>query len=243
MKSYPVNLGQSGKDGLPAGLFDPRWKDPAVAARVAFTVYCRVPFHDDKSPRPLTRDFRSGAAALTDARTFPLVHEHVLDDGTRVKCGSYGELHRRYSFGTHTANFHAQTVVFAADSRGRFLLSAVVGRFDGPWGNDATLSATFSAGAQPIGAVVWTRAMDPAGDHRVVVTGVDAALATAFPALDRAALAFTARTGIEAAPSESAPKLSRAKRSALEAALAAARAAGNSSEVARIEAALHAGRA
>ena len=234
VRTYPVNLG-GGKSGMPTSLFDPAWQDPAVAARVAFMIYCRVPW---PAPAALERAPVDAAAALTDERRFPLVHVHTLEDGTRFKGGSYGELHRRYAFGNQTANFHAQAVAFGVDDKGRFVLTAVVGRFDGPWGNDATLSATFLAGKDVVGSAVWRKQMDPAGDHRVIVAGQDAAIAAAFDRIDGARVCFTARTGIEAPEATTSPKLSRARRSVLEGALKKARAAGDTAEIARIEAAL-----
>ena len=240
VKSYPVHLGVA--DGMPRGLFDPQWQDPAVAARVAFMIYCRVPFH---SLGDAALDDRAVDAphGLSDARSFRLDHTHTLDDGTRFKGGSYGELHRRYAYGTHTANFHAQAVSFGADSLGRFTLTAVVGRFDGPWGNQGTLAVSFFAKASSsssspevlVGTASWVKALDPTGDHRVVVVGADPRLAHAFDRLTRADVAFVARTGVTSAPDASAPKLSRAKRAVLEAALARARAEVDVVEIARIE--------
>jgi hypothetical protein len=211
MKSYDVNLG--GKDGgMPTSLFDPRWNEPEVAARVAFTIYCRVPF--DGEVELLDDRVVSAPANLVDARTFSFAHVHERN-GIKVKAGSFGELHRRYAAASHTANFHAQAVAFAVDSLGHFLLTAIVGRFDGPWGNHATLAATFFAGQERIGAATWSKAMDPAGDHRVVVAGTDERIAAKFDAIDHADIAFVARTGVENAV-ETKPKLSKAKQKALE---------------------------
>ncbi len=228
-----------GADGMPTSLFDPRWQEPAVAARIAFLIHCRIPFEDGAVP--LAPEPVDAPAALTDARSFALTQVIARDDDARVrfKGGSYGELHRRYAFGTHTANFHAQAVAFGADSRGRYFLSAVVGRFDGPWGNDGTLAVSFFAGAVCAGTVRWHKSLDPTGDHRVVIFGRDDTLKDAFENLDRADVTFTARTGVESpADAATSPKLSRARRSALAAALAQARARGDAAEVARLEEAL-----
>lgn len=114
--------------------------------------------------------------------------------GTRVKGAGWGELHRRYTFGggRPPVNFHAQALCFGADEHGRWFVRANVGRFDGAWGNEAGLTVTFSAGGVALGAVVWTREMDPAGDVDVELSGTDAALARSFAALDRIDVVFYA---------------------------------------------------
>lgn len=225
MRTYPVKLGAS--DGMPTSLFDPRWKEPDVAARVAFTLYCRNDF--SHASAPLQRELDAQRADLTDARTFALVHVHDIGDSQRIgggarrfKGGSYGELHRHYALGGSTAggslNFHAQAVSFGVDDGGRYCLNANVGRFDGPWGNDALLTVTFFAGPSAIGAVRWHASLDPVGDKRVCVVGKDAVIAERFDAIDRADVAFTARHGKDAQPPEeprTSPKLSRARRSVL----------------------------
>src|ERR1041385_1576464 len=115
---------------MPTSLFDPKWKEPAIAARVAYTIYCRIPrdmfTSSPSSPPP------SVEIAHTDARSFALVHRIEAENGD-FKGGWSGELHRRSAVGPHTVNFPAQAVAFGVDAAGRFFLSAVVGRFDGPW--------------------------------------------------------------------------------------------------------------
>lgn len=219
MRTYPVKLGAS--DGMPTSLFDPRWKEPRVAARVAFTLYCRNDFA--RAHAPLVRDVEAQRAELTDARTFALAHVHDVErDAKKFKGGSYGELHRHYALGGSSAggslNFHAQAVSFGVDDAGRYCLNANVGRFDGPWGNDALLTVTFFAGATAIGAVRWHASLDPVGNKRVCVVGRDDVIAQQFAHIDRADVAFTARHGKDAAPPEeprTSPKLSRARRSVL----------------------------
>ena len=192
MRTYPVKLGAS--DGMPTSLFDPRWRDPAVAARVAFTLYCRHDFAG--ADAPLAPVPAPQKAELTDARTFPLVHVHDAGhDGaaTRFKGGSYGELHRRYSFGGKrpTVNFHAQAVCFGVDDAGRFYLRSKVGRFDGGWGNDAALVVKLHAGDELLGAIAWQGALDPPQDVHVQIVGVDARLAARFDDVTHAHVAFT----------------------------------------------------
>jgi hypothetical protein len=196
-----------------------------VAARVAFTLYCRNDFAHASAP--LARELDAQRADLTDARSFALAHVHRIDvseanGATRFKGGSYGELHRHYALGGSSAggalNFHAQAVSFGVDDAGRYCLNANVGRFDGPWGNDALLTVTFFAAGAALGAVRWHASLDPVGDKRVCVVGRDAVIAERFDAIDRADVAFTARHGKDAAPPEeprTSPKLSRARRSVL----------------------------
>jgi hypothetical protein len=220
VRTYPVKLGAN--DGMPTSLFDPRWREPEVAARVAFTLYCRNDFANARAP--LARELEAQRADLTETRTFALAHVHSIerDGAKRFKGGSYGELHRHYALGGSNAggalNFHAQAVSFGVDDAGRYCLNANVGRFDGPWGNDALLTVTFFARGAALGAVRWHASLDPVGDKRVCVVGRDAVIAEQFEAIDRADVAFTARHGKDAAPPEEArtsPKLSRARRSVL----------------------------
>lgn len=191
MRSYPVNLNPD--PDLPRGLFDPRWQDPAIASRVAFTVYRRLSF--DEAPLRLVVDgLPEQKAMVTDARVFPLVdvHEH---DGAKFKGGSFGELHRRYSFGGRrpTVNFHAQAVCFGVDDKGRFYLRSKVGRFDGGWGNDAALVVKLHAGDELVGAVYWAGELDPPKDVHVHLLGKDPVVAARFAELTEARVAFTGR--------------------------------------------------
>jgi hypothetical protein len=119
--------------------------------------------------------------------------------------------------GTTTANFHAQAVTFGVDDAGRFFLSAVVGRYDGPWGNRAMLDVALFAGQAPVGVIHWERTMDPTGDVRVVVVGSDARIRESYQQIDRAEVRFVAFTGVtssEERQSKPAP-LSRARKSVL----------------------------
>jgi hypothetical protein len=213
-------------EGLPKSLFDPRWNQPDVASRVAFVLSRRLPSNTDAQ--------LGGALALppelTESRTFKFVDEHTTPDGVRVKGGSYGELHRHVSFGSQPANFHAQAVAFGVESSGRFFLVATVGRFDGPWGNEGTLAATFKAGKDVVGSASWKKFLDPVGDHRVVVVGKDVKIAARFDEIDSALVQFCTRTGVEAPPEDKPPPLSRARKSVLQNELKAALALNDEAE-------------
>lgn len=235
-RTYAVKLG-AGSDGMPTSLFDPRWRDPAVAARVAFVLYCRSGADLEGAAHKLLDDVPALPPELTDARDFRLAHVYevasALDapdvpdalrkrsGARRFKGGSYGELHRHYAFGKYTVNFHAQAVSFGFDDAGAWFLASTVGRFDGPWGNDAVLSVRWRAGRDVVGASVWHRALDPVGDLRVRLSGQDARLAQRFDEIDLAEVAFTARHGkdvpaaTEPDKPKAAPKLSRARRSVI----------------------------
>lgn len=191
LRSYPINLVPDPE--LPRGLFDPRWEDPRITAKVALEHYKRRTARGPFPAAALAPVLPRYPRAKCDARSFALTHVVELG-GARVKGSGFGELHRRYTFGggRPPVNFHAQALCFGADDRGRWFLRANVGRFDGPWGNEAALVVAFFAKDAPLGGVVWTRTLDPAGDVDVELVGVDAALAGAFDALDRADVTFYA---------------------------------------------------
>lgn len=237
-RTYAVKLGAGG-DGMPTSLFDPRWRDPAVAARVAFVLYCRSSASsaggaggagdEAGANHALLDDVADMRPELTDARDFRLTHVFDIEDSPhgarRFKGGSFGELHRHYAFGKYTVNFHAQAVSFGVDDVGRWFLASTVGRFDGPWGNDALLSVRWRAGRDVVGASVWHRSLDPVGDVRVRLVGQDARLARRFDEIDVAEVAFTARHGKDvpapardaegADKARGAPRLSRARRAVI----------------------------
>lgn len=195
IKTVPVNLSRD--PSLPTGIHDPKWKDAAVAARVAFNTYQRLLLDPALFPSTTTLlpdakaapDFKGGV----DKRTFAfLAPEPIPSRNLRFRGGSYGEIHRRYSFGGRlpAVNFHAQAVIFGADSDGRFFLQATVGRMDGGWGNKASLVVKLTGSGGDVGNIAWTHEMDPPMDHHVVVTGRDPALAAAFDGLGNALTTF-----------------------------------------------------
>lgn len=190
LRTYKVDLTHD--PALPVSLFDPKWNDPEVAARVALEAYKRLPLDSAELP-PLAREgLPEQKRTASDTRVFPLEHVQEIH-GLRLKGGSYGELHKKYSYGGRrpTVNFHAQSVCFGLDSEGRYFLRARVGRFDGAWGNDAVLSVTFYAGDEEIGGSHWAGALDPPHDIDVEVIGLDAALKDRFDEVTSARVAFT----------------------------------------------------
>lgn len=220
VKTYPVPAPTGPQSGMPVSLFDPRWNEPATAARIAHLLWSRLPAPD---PSVVVVERLQTSDAKTDDRTLAVAVD-VAADGRRLKGTSLGELHRRYGTGVHTTNFHAQAVTCGVDDSGLFFLCATVGRFDGPWGNTALLAATFMKGAEHIvvGSVVWERNLDPVGDHKVVVVGQDPRLAKGFDDVTHIRFSFEAKTGVDVKASVVAKPLSNAKRSVLVAEIKAA---------------------
>lgn len=220
---------------LPMGIFDPKWNEPAVATRVAHLVGTRAPKGDAPlvdDPLPLPKD-------VVEERVFLLAPTELRRDGHLFRGGSYGELHRHLAFGTTTANFHAQSVCFGLDERGRYFLHATVGRFDGPWGNDGILDVTFFAGGERLGACRWHGRLDPATDRVVALGGTDARLAGDPSRVDRAVVRFAARHGSQVpgglVEEKAAPRISKARRAVLLPKLRAALQAQGAERVAAIK--------
>lgn len=194
LKTYPVVL--SPDPELPNGLFDPKWKRPEVASRVARLAYVRLVHEGGLGGSALV-----GADQLprhkrinSDTRTFSLAQVlDVTEYGTRFRGGSYGELHIRQSFGgvRHASNYHAQAASFGVDARGGFFVRADVGRFGGQVGDEAALSVTFQAGEEVIGAAFWVGTLDSAENVAASSSGTDAALAAAFDRLTEAVIRFS----------------------------------------------------
>jgi len=190
IKTHPVNLNRDPQ--LPTGIHDPRWKEPAVATRVALTTFQRLMMNPALFPAAVmlpAGDVNPGFKGNVDKRAFTFQPAQDIPlKKLRFKGGSYGEIHHRYSFGGRlpAVNFHAQAVIFGLDSSGRFFLSATVGRMDGGWGNSAALVVKMGEA----GAIQWTHEMDPPQDHPVLVTGQDAALSAAFDGVNDAHVAF-----------------------------------------------------
>jgi len=194
LKTLPINLKRD--PSLPSGLHDPKWKDPAVASRVALGWHTRL-MVTQAALFQATGLLPSGKAlegrtGNVDKRSFPLTTRHPTSGGGMFVGGSYGEIYHRYSFGGRlpTVNFHAKAVVFGADSDGRFFLGSTVVRMDGGWGNSASLVLRFLAGTNEVGGIFWEDTLDPPQDKDVLVVGHSDALKAAFPQLTEAAVTF-----------------------------------------------------
>ncbi len=191
VKTYPVNLAR--EPGMPTGIHDPAWKDPAVATKVGLDHYARVmsqglprqAFQTVETLAPMRR-------GAVETRSFVLTTVTPLAGGVRVRAGSYGEIHRRYSFGGRLppANFHAMAVGFGVDSLGQCFLKALVGRMDGGWGNRAALSVVFASDQGELGGISWVGELDPPGDKPVLVLAQDKALKDGSDALTTATVTF-----------------------------------------------------
>lgn len=197
VRSYPVNLVPDLE--LPRGLFDPRWAEPRIAAKVALEVYKRALFSHapfDAGPLLPARDLPRFPRSKTQSRSFALEAPLGVGagPGPRFRGGAINELHHRYTFGggQPPVNFHAQVITFGVDESGRYMLRATLGRYDGRWGNDAALTLALEADGTALGGVVCAREMDPAGDQEISVLGADPALARAFFELDRITVSFYA---------------------------------------------------
>lgn len=200
VKTYPVNLAR--EPGMPTGIHDPAWKDPVVASKVGLEQYHRALSQGTavaalRTPADLA-PLRKGTV---ETRTFALSQVHTLPNGTRVRTGSFGEIHRRYSFGGRLpgANFHAMVVAFGVDSTGRCFLKATVGRHDGAPGNRGALSVGFSTATGELGGLAWEGELDPAGDHPVLLLAQAAPLQAAFDDVTTATVVFLTVHG-KAAP-------------------------------------------
>ncbi|MBI4819322.1 MAG: hypothetical protein HY791_23825 [Deltaproteobacteria bacterium] len=188
VRSYPVNLLPDPKL-FPRDLFDPRWKDPAVQARVAFEAYRRL------RTSGVSFDGEALISALPprtetslDRRTFEVTPRAAPKDrDARFVGGAVNELHRRIAFagGRPTVNIHAQVVTFGADSEGRWFLRANLGRVGGEDGNEAALGISFSSNDRGVGAFEVTRSVDPGDDQAVFVVGTSSELAKGFDSLTR----------------------------------------------------------
>jgi hypothetical protein len=135
------------------------------------------------------------AAALAGSkrveRSFSLLPALESSSGS-FRGGGYGEIHRRYMFGgpRPPVNFHAQQVCFGVDQEGLCYLRAVVGRFDGMWGNTARLEVTLRAGDADVATLAWSGELDPPRDVRVVCFQRSDAARDKFSALTDAQVRF-----------------------------------------------------
>lgn len=189
LRSYPVNLLPDPKL-FPRHLFDARWKDPAVAARVSLETYRRL----------LTRGLGFDAVSLgpepsahpeasTDRRAFALSPSTApTERGVRYVGSAVNELHRRIAFagGRPAVNIHAQVVTFGADESGRWYVRATLGRAGGEEGNEAAFGLSFSTPSGSIGAAEVYVELDPGDDREVLLHGTSTAVSGAFGALVRA---------------------------------------------------------
>jgi len=190
--------------GMPTGVWDPAWEKPEVAVKIAVNVY--------KQLRLESVDF--GAAALvapdqlktfpakrTESRTFPLDPAQTFEKSTtRLRCGSFGEIFRRYTFGTGTGkppvNFHVQALIFGVDSDGRWFVRGRAGRVDGGWGTKAGVVVRFVAkGGKVLGGVQWEGELDPPRDVPFSFLGCDPSLAEKFAALKEVQVSFFSHPG------------------------------------------------
>jgi len=184
---------------LPAGVWDPTWNDPEIAARIAADAFEQTLFGSE----PIGEGQLVAAESLpkypkknTEERNFGLAKTRVVE-GTDFKGGSYGEIFHRYTYGgtKPAVNFHAQAVIFGADAKGRYLLRARVGRVDGGWGCAAALKIEFVAGGRVLGGLFWEGELDPPKDVEISFKGTDAVLKDSFGALDEVRVQFYSRMG------------------------------------------------
>jgi hypothetical protein len=205
IRSYPLTM-VADRGALPASLFDPRWKDPAVGARVAFEVFRKkASTRDGESTRlvaleslPTFRNVDYGKVKLAIGAPTPLP-----ELGREVRGIAVNELHRRYAYGgkVPARNYHAQVVTFAFDRQGRWLLRAFVGRFGGTTGDRATLLAKVWSGSAIGGAMIQHLLGEK--DQEVVLAGQDERLAAAFDAPIDIELGLGISTGLDEEPDRS----------------------------------------
>lgn len=171
LRTYPFDP-ERGR--LPTSLFDPRWQDPEVAARVAREVLRRQGAGEWGGPLlgAAALPKGAGASAATAQRTLPvgvLLPEH----GVWVRGMAVNELHLRRSFGgaRPAYNFHAQIVTLVFDQEGRWMLRAFLGRFGGSASDQAQVVGLLRGGGFEGGAVLQANLQDQ--NQEVVVQGVD----------------------------------------------------------------------
>jgi hypothetical protein len=192
IKTYDVDFKVD--PSLPTSVWDPKWKKPEIATRVALHTYKQLRWQgEDFAEGPLPQgDLAEIQEKNTEFLEFSLEESHPLDEfELAVKGGGFGEIFRRYAFGAMSAvYFHAQAVCFGVDSQGRYFLQAQVGRLGGTWGKSAALIVRFLAGEQEIGALSWQDDLDPPKDVQLKFTGQDEKLRDSFEQLSRVSVAF-----------------------------------------------------
>lgn len=174
LRTYPFDP-ERGR--LPTSLFDPRWQDPEVAARVAREVLRRQGSGADGGPMVAASELPAwtGPSVATVQRTLP-AGVMVPERGGWVRGMAVNELHLRRSFGgaRPAYNFHAQIVALVFDHRGHWLLRAFLGRFGGSAADQAEVVARLQGGGFEGGAVLQANLQDQ--NQEVVAQGVDARL-------------------------------------------------------------------
>ena len=190
--------------GMPTGVWDPAWEKPEVATKIAANVYKQmrlesVDFGAEKLVGP--EKLKKFPAKKTETRTFALDAAQTFEKSTtRLRCGSFGEIFKRYTFGSGTGkapvNFHVQALIFGVDSEGRWFVKGRVGRVDGGWGTKAGLTVSFVAkGSKVLGGVQWEGELDPPRDVPFCFVGCDPALAEQFGALKEVHVSFFSHPG------------------------------------------------
>lgn len=208
LRTYPFDP-ERGR--MPTSLFDPRWHDPAVAARVAREVLRRQGSGPGGGPML--------AAAALPKWTGPSVAkaERAVPEGAMVpELGGWvrgmavNELHLRRSFGgaRPAYNFHAQIVALVFDHRGHWLVRAFLGRFGGSAADQAEVVALVRGGGFEGGAVLQANLQDQ--NQEVVVQGVDVRLAALREAPLALEFAFGVRSSEDAADGPERPGLEEA---------------------------------
>jgi hypothetical protein len=174
LRTYPFDP-ERGR--LPTSLFDPRWQDLDVAARVAREVLRRQWAGEGGGPMVAEAALPkwAGPSVATARRALP-VGVLVPERGGWVRGMAVNELHLRRSFGgaRPAYNFHAQIVTLAFDHEGRWMVRAFLGRFGGSALDQAEVVASLRGRGFGAGAVLQANLQDQ--NQEVVVQGVDARL-------------------------------------------------------------------
>ena len=189
---------------MPTGVWDPNWEKAEVGIKVAAQAYKQlrqeaVEFGNTSlSP---SDELKSYPAKRSESRTFALDQAQTFEKSkTRLRCGSYGEIFKRYTFGAGAGkspvNFHVQALTFGADSDGRWFVRGNVGRVDGGWGTKAGLVVSFvGKDGKSLGGVQWEGELDPPRDVPVSFLGCDKKLAEKFDALKEVRVTFFSDPG------------------------------------------------
>jgi hypothetical protein len=196
IRTHPID-GELDAAHLPQALFDPRWRDPSLAAETALRMFRLGEFGDVgsnwtelASETPAWPKKSTAVVDLSVGTALP-----IPDLSIAFKGGAINELHHRYAYGAQrqTANFHAKIVCAGLDSEGRFFLRALVGRYGGFYGDEAGLSAAFWSGSTHLGSAIWQGSLDSKQDLRLVLRGRSSALSESFGAVDSIRVAWYAR--------------------------------------------------